>query len=114
MKIEKINDRQIRCILTKEDLEDRKIRLSELVYGGEKARGLFRDMLMKAADELGFDYNNNPLMVEAVPTGHEQLVLIIGDPRCIQYMIDNNHSDGRYTGLQYRLMEDHTYTVFDM
>ena len=77
MKIEKINDRQIRCILTKEDLEDRKIRLSELVYGGEKARGLFRDMLMKAADELGFDYNNNPLMVEAVPTGHEQLVLII-------------------------------------
>ena len=77
MKIEKINDRQIRCILTKEDLEDRKIRLSELVYGGEKARGLFRDMLMKAAEELGFDYNNNPLMVEAVPTGHEQLVLII-------------------------------------
>ena len=77
MKIEKINDRQIRCILTREDLEDRKIRLSELVYGGEKARGLFRDMLMKAADELGFDYNNNPLMVEAVPTGHEQLVLII-------------------------------------
>ena len=77
MKIEKINDRQIRCILTKEDLEDRKIRLSELVYGGEKARGLFRDMLMKAAEELGFDYNNNPLMVEAVPTGQEQLVLII-------------------------------------
>lgn len=77
MKIEKINDRQIRCILTKEDLEDRKIRLSELVYGGEKARGLFRDMLIKAAEELGFDYNNNPLMVEAVPTGQEQLVLII-------------------------------------
>ena len=77
MKIEKINDRQIRCILTKEDLEDRKIRLSELVYGGEKARGLFRDMLLKAAEELGFDYNNNPLMVEAVPAGHEQLVLII-------------------------------------
>ena len=77
MKIEKINDRQIRCILTKEDLEDRKIRLSELVYGGEKARGLFRDMLVKAAEELGFDYNNNPLMVEAVPAGHEQLVLII-------------------------------------
>jgi len=77
MKIEKINEKQIRCILTKEDLEDRKIRLSELVYGGEKARGLFRDMLIKAADEVGFDYNNNPLMVEAVPTGHEQLVLII-------------------------------------
>ena len=49
MKIEKINDRQIRCILTKEDLEDRKIRLSELVCGGEKARGLLRDMMTRAA-----------------------------------------------------------------
>ena len=77
MKIEKINDRQIRCILTKEDLEDRKIKLSELVYGGEKARGLFRDMLIQASSELGFDYNNNPLMIEAVPAGREQLVLII-------------------------------------
>ena len=53
------------------------------------------------------------LLYTAVTRG-KKLVLIIGDPRCIQYMIDNNHSDGRYTGLRYRLMEDHTYTVFDM
>ena len=53
------------------------------------------------------------LLYTAVTRG-KQLVLIIGDPRCIQFMIDNNHSDGRYTGLRYRLMEDHTYTVFDM
>lgn len=77
MKIEKINDRQIRCVLTKEDLEDRKIRLSELVCGGEKARGLLRDMMTRAARELGFSFNNNPLMIEAVPTGKDQLVLII-------------------------------------
>ena len=77
MKIEKINDRQIRCVLTKEDLENRKIRLSELVCGGEKARGLFRDMMLRASRELGFSLNNNPLMIEAVPTGKDQLVLIV-------------------------------------
>ena len=77
MKIEKINDRQIRCVLTKEDLESRKIRLSELVCGGEKARGLLRDMVIRAARELNFSFNNNPLMIEAVPTGKDQLVLII-------------------------------------
>ena len=77
MKIEKINDRQIRCVLSKEDLEDRKIRLSELVCGGEKARGLLRDMMMQASRELGFSFNNNPLMIEAMPTGKDQLVLII-------------------------------------
>ena len=77
MKIEKINDRQIRCVLTKEELESRKIRLSEIVCGGEKARGLFRDMMLMATRELGFSFNNNPLMIEAVPTGKDQLVLII-------------------------------------
>ena len=30
MKIEKINDNQIRCTLSKEDLADRNIKLSEL------------------------------------------------------------------------------------
>ena len=37
MKIEKINDNQIRCTLTQQDLENRHIRLSELAYGTEKA-----------------------------------------------------------------------------
>ena len=43
MKIEKISNSQIRCILTGEDLASRQLRLSELAYGSEKARALFRD-----------------------------------------------------------------------
>ena len=42
MKIEKINDNQIRCTLTKEDLENHQIRISELAYGTEKAKNLFQ------------------------------------------------------------------------
>ena len=42
MKIEKINDNQIRCTLTREDLENHQIRISELAYGTEKAKKLFR------------------------------------------------------------------------
>jgi alpha-beta hydrolase superfamily lysophospholipase len=45
MKIEKINDNQIRCTLTMADLASRKINLGELAYGSEKARNLFRDMM---------------------------------------------------------------------
>lgn len=43
MKIEKVNDNQIRCTLTREDLAERQIKLSELAYGTEKAKMLFRD-----------------------------------------------------------------------
>ena len=43
MKIEKINDNQIRCTLTRADLADRQLKLSELAYGSEKAKSLFHN-----------------------------------------------------------------------
>ena len=49
MKIEKVNDHQIRCTLTKADLADRELKISELAYGTEKAKSLFRDMMQQAA-----------------------------------------------------------------
>ena len=36
MKIEKINDNQIRCTLTRDDLAQRQLKLSELAYGSER------------------------------------------------------------------------------
>lgn len=38
MKIEKINENQIRCTLTREDLESHQVNLKELAYGSEKAK----------------------------------------------------------------------------
>ena len=48
MKIEKLNENQIRFTLTREDLASRQIRLSELAYGSEKARSLFQEMMQMA------------------------------------------------------------------
>ena len=76
MKIEKINDNQIRCTLTKSDLAERAIKLSELAYGSEKAKTLFRDMMRQAQKELGFQAEDIPLMIEAIPYS-EHVVLII-------------------------------------
>lgn len=77
MKIEKINENQIRCTLTKEDLEIHQIRISELAYGTEKAKKLFRDMMQEAQIQFGFEANNIPLMIEAIPISPESIVLII-------------------------------------
>lgn len=77
MKIEKINDNQIRCTLTREDLADRKIKLSELAYGTEKAKSLFRDMMQQAAYEFGFEANDIPLMIEAIPISADSIILIV-------------------------------------
>lgn len=77
MKIEKINDNQIRCTLTSDDLANREIKLSELAYGTEKAKNLFQDMMQQAQNEFGFDSDNSPLMVEAIPVSPDSIVLII-------------------------------------
>ena len=77
MKIEKINDHQIRCTLTSEDLATRNIKLSELAYGSEKAKSLFHDMMQQAAMDFGFEAEDIPLMIEAVPLSSEKIVLII-------------------------------------
>ena len=77
MKIEKINDRQIRCTLTKEDLANREIKISELAYGSEKAKALFQDMMQLAAQDFGFEAENMPLVIEAIPVSMDTLILII-------------------------------------
>lgn len=76
MKIEKINENQIRCVLTKHDLDAHAIKISELAYGSEKAKGLFKDMMRQAQKEFGFEAEDIPLMIEAIPYS-EHIVLII-------------------------------------
>lgn len=77
MKIEKVNENQIRCTLTKEDLASRQLKASELAYGTEKAKNLFRDMMQQANFEFGFEAEDIPLMIEAIPLNSECIVLII-------------------------------------
>ena len=77
MKIEKLNDNQIRCTLTRADLADRQLKLSELVCGSDKAKSLFQDMMKQAASEFGFEAEDMPLMIEAVPASSDSIVLII-------------------------------------
>lgn len=101
MKIEKINDRQIRCTLTKEDLASREIKISELAYGSEKAKALFQDMMRMAARDFGFEADNMPLMIEAIPLSMDALLLVITkvddpeelDARFSQFSPDEGDSD---------------------
>ncbi|MGN0484871.1 MAG: adaptor protein MecA [Lachnospiraceae bacterium] len=77
MKIEKVNENQIRCTLTREDLDNRHLKLSELAYGTEKAKSLFRDMMQQASYQFGFNAEDIPLMIEAVPLSSDSVILII-------------------------------------
>jgi len=77
VKIERINENQIRCTLNRGDLQARQLSLRELAYGTDKARVLFREMIQKAMTEVGFDADDIPLMIEAIPLSSEGIMLII-------------------------------------
>lgn len=77
MRIEKVSDNQIRCYLSKEEMESRQLKLKELAYGTEKARRLFHDLMQEAYTRFGFEAGNIPVMVEAVPLRDDSLVLIV-------------------------------------
>ncbi|MBQ4563171.1 MAG: adaptor protein MecA [Lachnospiraceae bacterium] len=91
MKIEKINENQIRCTLTSADLSDRHIDLNELAYGSGKARQLFHEMIEKAYHDLGFDVEDSPLVVEAIPLPMNSIMLIISK------IEEPEELDGRYS-----------------
>ena len=99
MKIERINENQIRCTLTSSDLSARNLNLGELAYGTEKAKKLFHEMIQKASNEVGFEADDIPLMVEAIPLSSESIMLIITkieDPEELDTRFYKPPSDGRY------------------
>lgn len=77
MKIEKINENQIKLILNQADLNERDIKLEDLTSPSEKTQNLFHDMMEQAFTECDFISENTPLMVEAMPVGMDSIMIII-------------------------------------
>lgn len=107
MKLEKLNENQIRCTLSKSDLDKRELRLSELAYGSAKARELFHDMIQQASIELGFEADNIPLMIEAIPISTDCLVLVVTKVE------DPEELDTRFSRFSSPSEEDLTEDHFD-
>lgn len=77
MKIEKISETQVKFLLNQSDLKERNIKITELAYGSEKTQALFREMMEQAMIECGFETENAPLMIEAIPVSTDSIMIII-------------------------------------
>lgn len=76
MKIEKINDNQIRCTDKKTWRTIKSVSVNWLT-ALRKPRNFFRDMMQQAQIQFGFEADNIPLMIEAIPVSTESIILII-------------------------------------
>lgn len=113
MRIERINENSIRCILTNFDLSVRNVKVSELTYGSEKARDLFREMMQRAFNEVGFEAEDIPIMVEAIPMPNDSIMLIITkiddpeelDTRFSRFSPEHEEEDNPWAALTNELLE---------
>jgi len=91
MKIEKVSENQIQVTLNHSDLLDRDIKISELAYGSKSAQALFKDVMTKAYEDFGFETENVPLMIEAVPLSADSIRIVVTkveDPSQIEQKLD--------------------------
>lgn len=77
MRMEKINDHQVRFMISGQDLKEHNLTLVDLKYGEQKTVELFKEMLNEASEKYEFNKEELPIMVEAIPLNQDELLVIV-------------------------------------
>lgn len=92
MRIEKINEHQVRCLISLTDLQKRQLTAGELRYGDPGTSALFKEVLQTAQNQYGFNKEEYPVMIEAVPVKDGLLIILSAvenpeetDPHFVQF-----------------------------
>ena len=78
MKLERINDNQIRITLDPHDFDDFDVSVVDLLTDREgKAKDFIETLMGMAKDDLNFEADGRPIMVEVTQTGKDAIVLMV-------------------------------------
>lgn len=77
MKVTKINENQIRCIINKEDIKSRNTNIIELFHDREKMHSLFADMMEEVSKEYGDAYQDSGIIMEAIVTYEGSIIVTL-------------------------------------
>jgi len=102
--------RAIEYLVNQEDrnqYKNRNLNVVELAYGSDNAKALFQEMLSKASYEVGFDADDSPLMIEAVPLSNESIIIYVTK------VDDPDELDTRFAKFSPTVADD-VFASFDM
>ncbi len=77
MKIERLNENQLRFTVWTKDLPDEDFTIADLAGQTEKAEELIKYMMDKAREEFGFVFDQQPIVVEAIPVNKDCIVFLV-------------------------------------
>lgn len=100
MRLERLNGDKIKIFLTFDDLNERGITKEDIWKDLPKVQELFRDMILEADDELGFQADG-PIEIEVFSLPAQGMVVIVS--KAIDY--EDLEDDGDYIEMQVTLDE---------
>ena len=93
MKIERLNENQLRFTVWSKDLPDEDFTIADLAGQTEKAEELIKYMMNKAREEFGFVVNEQPIVVEAIPVNKDCIVFLITK-------VENEEEEGQFSYIE--------------
>ena len=93
MKIERLNENQLRFTVWSKDLPDEDFTIADLAGQTEKAEELIKYMMTKAREEFGFVVNEQPIVVEAIPVNKDCIVFLITK-------VENEEEEGQFSYIE--------------
>ncbi|RYL93211.1 genetic competence negative regulator [Sporolactobacillus sp. Y61] len=105
MRLERLNGDKIKIFLTFDDLKERGISKEDMWHDLPRVEQLFRDMMLEAGDELGFE-TNGPIDVEVFSLPAQGMVVIVSHGRSSDGEDDQeDYDDDEYIQMQVTMDE---------
>lgn len=79
MKFEKLDNGALRCVLTKEDLEEYGMELEDFFSNSALAREFLEKLMHMAEDEVGFQTTGNMISIQAAIMSENEIVLTFSE-----------------------------------
>lgn len=77
IKIDKHN--KIHCTISRNELNERNMKISELVYGTKAAQNLFNEIIKQTEKQYGIIQKDNCFIIDAIPENENEIKLIISE-----------------------------------
>lgn len=90
MRIERIDDKTVKCFLSKEELDEYDISYKDFILRSDKAREVMEEIMMQAEEEVGFQPPKFAFELQIMVLPDQGMILTFSekDPEDIQYAKD--------------------------
>lgn len=115
MKFEKLSENKIKITLTSQDLKDKNIDFHSFMSNPLEKQDLFLDILEEAEEEIGFEFKDYPVRIEALAMANGEFIVtvtrVVPDSKSLHKKVSvkrkNTKIDSKYAIYKFASFDDY-------